>query len=113
MNARKEVVKQFLSETGKLIDKEDRDDVDAILQISISANKELYDQIRKEDIGMCEAMRELFKDELRDMEEKGRIEGKIEAYYDEGYTPDKIAEKMNTSIEKVREVLNLTPTTEI
>ena len=62
-------------------------------------------------------MRELFKDELKDMEEKGRIEGKIEgkieAYYDEGYTPDIIAEKTNTSIEKVREVLNLTPATEI
>ena len=38
--------------------------VDNILQISVSVNKETYARLRKEDPDMCEALRELMKDDF-------------------------------------------------
>ena len=42
----------------------DRRSVDNILQISVSVNKETYARLRKEDSDMCEALRELMKDDF-------------------------------------------------
>ncbi len=41
--------------------------------------------------------------------EQGKIEGKIEAYNDAGFSIDVIAEKVGTTIEKVKQVLGMTP----
>lgn len=49
----------------------DRRNADAVLQVSVTANKELYDQIKRRDSGMCDAIRELFKEEFEDAMEKG------------------------------------------
>ena len=54
-----------------------RDSVDAVLQVSLTANMEMYERLR-EDADMCEALRELFKDDLADAEARGKIEGKAE-----------------------------------
>ena len=48
-----------------------RDYIDKIYQVSITANRELYDQIKKEDPKMCEALRELMRDELDEREARG------------------------------------------
>ena len=53
----------------------DRQNADAVLQVNVSANKEIFDQVRKDNIIMCEALRELFKDELEDAHEKGKSDG--------------------------------------
>ena len=53
----------------------DRQNADAVLQVSVSANKKIYDQVRRNNIIMCEALRELFKDELEEAHEKGKSEG--------------------------------------
>ncbi|MBQ9278413.1 MAG: hypothetical protein IJ224_07245 [Lachnospiraceae bacterium] len=37
---------------------------DAILQVSVSANQKLYDKITRGDGVMCDALRELMKDEF-------------------------------------------------
>ena len=37
---------------------------DAILQVSVSANQKLYDKITRGDGIMCEALRELLKDDI-------------------------------------------------
>lgn len=37
---------------------------DAVLQVSVSANQELYEEIRRNSV-MCEALRELMKDEIK------------------------------------------------
>ena len=42
----------------------------------MSANREIYDRIRKEDPKMCEALKDLMKDEFVKAEEKGREEGR-------------------------------------
>ena len=54
-----------------------RDYVDSVFQVSVSANREIYDRMRKEDPKMCEALKDLMKDELKDEFEKGREEGRI------------------------------------
>ncbi len=52
----------------------DKRNADAILQVSVSANKDLYEEIRRSDPTMCDALRELFKDELEDARTEGRKE---------------------------------------
>ena len=47
-----------------LTDKDDKINADAILQVSVSANQKLYDKITRGDGVMCEALRELLKDDI-------------------------------------------------
>ena len=56
-------MKAFLRKTRELTKPGDRNNADAVLQVSISANEELYEKIRR-DSGMCEALRRLMKDEI-------------------------------------------------
>lgn len=62
-NARKEDVKAFLEESLRLTAPGDRNNIDAILQVSASANQKLYEEVRRDSI-MCEALRELMKDTI-------------------------------------------------
>lgn len=62
-NAGKEDVKAFLEESLRLTAPGDRNNIDAILQVSASANQKLYEEVRRDSI-MCEALRELMKDEI-------------------------------------------------
>jgi hypothetical protein len=63
VNARMEDVRRFLEQAGKLTRPGDRDNIDAVLQASVSANFELYEDVRRDSV-MCQAMRELMKDEI-------------------------------------------------
>ena len=56
----------------------DRQNADAVLQVSVSANRKIFDQVRRGNAVMCEALRELFKDELEEAHEKGKSLGKSE-----------------------------------
>jgi hypothetical protein len=58
-----EDVRRFLEQAGKLKRPGDRDNIDAVLQASVSANFELYEDVRRDSV-MCQAMRELMKDEI-------------------------------------------------
>lgn len=55
--------------------------VDNILQVS--ANKESYARLVKEDPEMCEALRDLMKADLEKSEERGAIKEAIKLYHDE------------------------------
>lgn len=61
--AQKEDVQAFLAESRRLTTPGARNNIDAILQVSASANRELYEEVRR-DSNMCEALRELMKDEI-------------------------------------------------
>lgn len=52
--------------------------MDAVLQVSVSANKEVYAAIRRCDKVMCEALRELMKEDFEKQEQKTRQETKQE-----------------------------------
>lgn len=68
--AQEEDIRTFIEETSGLRNPGDKNNVDAVLQVSVSANKELYREIRRRNSVMCEALRELMKDEI---EEEKRI----------------------------------------
>lgn len=56
-------IKAFLKETEDLCSPREKQNIDAVLQASVRANYELYEVIRREST-MCEALRELMKDEI-------------------------------------------------
>ena len=47
-----------------LKDKDDRENADAVLQVSVSANKAVYDEMKRRYPEMCEALRELMRPEI-------------------------------------------------
>ena len=68
--------KEFIRQTREIADPDFRRNADAVLQVSVAANWELYEQIRR-DSAMCEALRELMKDEIAHDVALGRREGSI------------------------------------
>ena len=62
-NAREEDVRRFLETVSGYTKQGDKNNADAVLQVSVMANKKLYQAIRR-DFGMCEALKELMKDEF-------------------------------------------------
>lgn len=70
-----EEIRNFVEYTKIFTKTGDRMNVDAVLQVSISANKKMYDRIRRSESDMCDALRELFKDELEENYEKGMQKG--------------------------------------
>jgi hypothetical protein len=58
-----EDVKHFLMQTSRMTEQEDKNNINAVLQASASANQTIYDDIRRDSI-MCQALRELLKDEI-------------------------------------------------
>lgn len=70
-NAREEDVRAFIRKAALLTAPGDRDNVEALLQVSISANGKVYDEVRR-DFGMCEALRELMREEIEEEKTKSR-----------------------------------------
>jgi chemotaxis response regulator CheB len=66
----------------QLTEQGDKENMDAVLQVSMAANTSAYDEIRKESRHMCEAFQELFKEEIDEKvkagERRGRLEGERE-----------------------------------
>jgi hypothetical protein len=62
-NAKEEDARRFLGETESFNTQGDKDNAEAILQVSVSVNKELYKKL-KEEFDMCQALQELMKDEI-------------------------------------------------
>lgn len=129
--AKKEDVKGFLKETEELCSPREKQNVDAVLQASVRANYELYEEIRREST-MCEALRELMKDEIekdvnaakkiaiKEGREQGIAEGRAEGGAEgraegeaniirimnkNGLSPELIATSTGKSIEDVNLIL--------
>ena len=69
-HVREEDVRAFVEKAVQMSEPGDRNNVDAVLQVSVSANKEIYEAIRRCDKVMCEALRELMKDDLEKREQE-------------------------------------------
>jgi hypothetical protein len=70
-------VRRFLSESEELVTPGDRNNIDAVLQVSVLANRDVYKKVKEDQI-MCEALRELMKEEIDAEVEKGMEKGKAE-----------------------------------
>ncbi len=90
--------------TNSVYDAYDKENIDAILQVSVSANYELFGKIRRETT-MCEALRELMKDEIQKDIDEAVDAAVINARFDDGMSIEQIAEKSKVSIKNVKKIL--------
>lgn len=80
-NAERSDVEKFILEAKLAKDKDDLQNIDAVLQVSVAANRDLYEEIRKED-DMCQALRDLMSDEIEKEVEEGRKAERKDAIVD-------------------------------
>lgn len=80
-NVNVEDVKAFLKNAEYMTDVREKSNIDAILQVSVSANYDVYRKIRRNEI-MCEALRELLKEEIEEDISKGEARGREEGCID-------------------------------
>jgi CRISPR/Cas system CSM-associated protein Csm2 small subunit len=62
-NAEKDDVERFLEQAKETKNPGERNNIDSVLQASVSANYELYEEVRR-DVVMCQALQELMRDEI-------------------------------------------------
>ena len=62
-------IRSFICSARKFDAEDDKQNADAVLQVSVTANHELYRRVREESI-MCEALEELMKDKIEEACEK-------------------------------------------
>ena len=111
-NADIEDIRKFLEQTENMKTPRERNNIDAVLQASVSANYEIYQKVRRAN-GMCEALRELMKDEIeQDVargEARGEARGIVDTCCDLGLPEDAILErlqkKLNISLQTAQEYL--------
>ena len=73
-NVQIEDVRLFLAEAEADVESLQHDNIDSVLQASVSANKDVYEMVRR-DNPMCEALRELMKDDIEAAEARGEARG--------------------------------------
>jgi predicted transposase YdaD len=80
------------------------------MQVSIAANRKVYDLV-KEDYYMCEALRELMKDEIdrekAEVREKAREEARAEAREEKIYLISNLMETMKLTAEQAMNALKI------
>ena len=64
--ATEEDIKRFIEMTSEFTERIDKENADAVMHVSINANREVYNKIREENPFMCQALRELMKDEIQE-----------------------------------------------
>lgn len=77
-HVKEEDVRGFVERAAKISEPGDRNNVDAVLQVSVSANKEIYEAIRRCDKVMCDALRELMKEDFEKQERETKQETLLE-----------------------------------
>ena len=99
----------FIEAAKRQTDPGDRNNIEAVLQVSIAANQGLYDEIRRNSV-MCDALRELMREEIE--EEKRNVVQEAERTILEiikslmnnlNLTADQVMSAMNISTEKQAE----------
>lgn len=74
-------VRKFVNEAGSYSTPIDKHNADAVLQVSILSNEELYKRLREEE-AMCVALNNLMRDELEAREARGEVKGKAQGVND-------------------------------
>ena len=64
--ARREDINAFLQDARLAKEPGDLENIVAVLQVSVSANKNLYKEVREEDDKMCQALEELMQDVIEE-----------------------------------------------
>lgn len=101
--AEKSDIERFLQFAQQYTSPEDRNNIDAVLQVSVTANYDLYQEVRRESI-MCQALQELMKDEIQEQVDKKIDETKNQLFLDNVRS---IMESLNFSAEQAMDVLQI------
>ena len=67
-------VRAFIEDAAQMSEPGDRNNVDAVLQVSVSANKDIYEAIRRCDKVMCDALKELMKEDFEETKQETLLE---------------------------------------
>lgn len=73
-HVKEEDIRRFVEKATQMSEPGDRNNVDAVLQVSVSANKDIYEVIRRCDKVMCEALRELMKEDFEQTKQETLLE---------------------------------------
>ena len=73
-NAKREDVERFVLSSQNAESQGDRARIDAVLQVSVSANEKLYETL-KEEMNMCQALAKLMEPEIKMAEEQAEARG--------------------------------------
>ena len=106
-HAKKDDVEEFLRKAERMNTPRDRQNVEAVLQVSVKANDELYREIRR-DANMCDALRELMKDDLEDARKLGESEGEAKIIINmnhSGMSPENIASITGKDLDEINAIL--------
>ena len=110
-HAKKDDVEEFLGKAERMNTPRDRQNVEAVLQVSVRANDELYREIRR-DANMCDALRELMKDDLEDARKMGESEGEVRGEAKiilkmnrSGMSPENIASITGKDLDEINAIL--------
>ena len=115
-HAKKEDVEEFLRKAEEMNMPRDRQNVEAVLQVSVKANDELYREIRR-DANMCDALRELMKDDIeREVsaarklgESEGEVRGEAKIILKmnhSGMSPENIASITGKDLDEINAILD-------
>lgn len=73
-NAQTDDIQRFTELASAFTEPGDKEKADAVLQVSVAANRKKYDEVRRTS-DMCEALRELMKEEIEEELKKNREQG--------------------------------------
>ena len=106
-HAKKEDIEEFLRNVEEMNTPRDRQNVEAVLQVSVKANDELYREIRR-DANMCDALRELMKDDQEHARKLGESEGEAKIIINmnrSGMSPENIASITGKDLDEINAIL--------
>lgn len=100
----------FLEQIHYLESKNERSNIDSVLQVSVNANKQVYSLLRRQN-EMCEALRELMKDEIeKELENKLEQGEKLQLIrlvikkLQKGNTVEETADMLEEEPENIRKI---------
>ena len=103
----KEDIEEFLRNVEEMNTPRDWQNVEAVLQVSVKANDELYREIRR-DANMCDALRELMKEDLEDARKLGESEGEAKIIINmnhSGMSPENITSITGKDLDEIHAIL--------
>lgn len=105
-DALEEDVRAFIEDARKLTAQGDLINVDAILQVSVSANYNLYNELKRRYPEMCEAMKTLMRDEMMEAQREGEMKKARETALKmkkKGYSDTTIADILEVGVTTVQQ----------
>lgn len=106
----------FLEQIHYLESKNERSSIDSVLQVSVNANKQVYSLLRRQN-EMCEALRELMKDEIeKELEnkleqgEKLQLIRQVIKKLQKGNSVEETADMLEEEPENIRKIYEIAAT---